>query len=125
MVRALLVLAALGVAVAKPSALRARGGEAYAPDWYPGKVPPAEGSALLPFEYLEKFMIATFQSLGVPEEEAATCADVPRPSGSMLDRCDTRRLSGRAPRRAPRRFEPPVKRAASLGTRVEESNAPL
>eukprot|EP00629_Pelagomonadales_sp_RCC1024_P008671 CAMPEP_0119271372 /NCGR_PEP_ID=MMETSP1329-20130426/7989_1 /TAXON_ID=114041 /ORGANISM="Genus nov. species nov., Strain RCC1024" /LENGTH=407 /DNA_ID=CAMNT_0007271419 /DNA_START=207 /DNA_END=1427 /DNA_ORIENTATION=- len=62
-----------------PQALRARGGKYEADargDWYPGKVPPAEGTVTVPFEYLESFMVATFRALGVPEEEAATCADV-------------------------------------------------
>lgn len=37
---------------------------------------PIPGSVRLPFDYLERFMFDCFLSIGVPEAEARTCADV-------------------------------------------------
>jgi len=45
-------------------------------DWYPSKCEPIEGSVRVDFDFMTKFMVATFRSYGLPEAEAATCADV-------------------------------------------------
>ena len=68
----ILIGAAGAAALTRRRKLKHRGGG----DWYPGKNPPVEGSCILPFEYMEAFMLAVFEGLGVPPAEAKTCADV-------------------------------------------------
>ena len=68
----ILIGAAGAAALTRRRKLKHRGGG----DWYPGKNPPVEGSCILPFEYMEAFMLAVFEGLGVPAKEAKTCADV-------------------------------------------------
>ena len=67
-----LIGAAGAAALTRRRKLKHRGGG----DWYPGKNPPVDGSCILPFEYMEAFMLAVFEGLGVPAKEAKTCADV-------------------------------------------------
>ena len=68
----ILIGAAGAAALTRRRKLKHRGGG----DWYPGKNPPVDGSCILPFEYMEAFMLAVFEGLGVPAKEAKICADV-------------------------------------------------
>ena len=68
----ILIGAGAAAALTRRRKLKHRGGG----DWYPGKNPPVDGSCILPFEYMEAFMLAVFEGLGVPAKEAKTCADV-------------------------------------------------
>ena len=56
-----LIGAAGAAALTRRRKLKHRGGG----DWYPGKNPPVDGSCILPFEYMEAFMLAVFEGLGV------------------------------------------------------------
>ena len=67
-----LIGAAGAAALTRRRKLKHRGGG----DWYPGKNPPVDGSCILPFAYMEAFMLAVFEGLGVPAKEAKICADV-------------------------------------------------
>ena len=58
----ILIGAAGAAALTRRRKLKHRGGG----DWYPGKTEPVEGSCVLPFEYMEAFMLAVFEGLGVP-----------------------------------------------------------
>ena len=69
----ILIGAAGAAALTRRRKLKHRGGSS---DWYPGKNPPVDGSCILPFEYMEAFMLAVFEGLGVPAKEAKICADV-------------------------------------------------
>ena len=56
-----------------------RGGGGYPPGWspyYPILEEPVEGSVLVTFDYMEAFMMETFRSYGVSEEEATIATDV-------------------------------------------------
>ena len=57
----ILIGAAGAAALTRRRKLKHRGGG----DWYPGKNPPVDGSCILPFEYMEAFMLAVFEGLGV------------------------------------------------------------
>ena len=69
-----ILIGAVGAAALSRRAkkLKHRGGG----DWYPGKTEPVSGSCVLPFDYMEAFMLAVFEGLGVPAKEAKVCADV-------------------------------------------------
>ena len=69
----ILIGAAGAAALTRRRKLKHRGGSS---DWYPGKNPPVDGSCILPFAYMEAFMLAVFEGLGVPAKEAKICADV-------------------------------------------------
>jgi len=45
-------------------------------DWYPSKCEPVDGSVVVGFDFMTRFMVATFRAYGLPEAEAQTCADV-------------------------------------------------
>ena len=53
----ILIGAAGAAALTRRRKLKHRGGG----DWYPGKNPPVDGSCILPFEYMEAFMVAVFE----------------------------------------------------------------
>ena len=76
-----LILVSLKVKAKPREPLRSqlRGGctpTSYPKGWFPLQEDPVDGSELVTFDYMEQFMLETFRTYGVPEEEAKIATDV-------------------------------------------------